>query len=126
MNVDVKLIVIVLDSNELYVLLKDRQVPTLSLTGFNNSFDAVEQIIKESMNIIGKWLEVQPKITGVLDDVSRVDSGGNRLVSIIYNLCLPAKNRLNEPYEWIDFGALESINIAEEDKNVIRYTSINI
>lgn len=126
MNVNVYLIVIVLENNELYVLLKDNHLPTAYLKDFNSSFDAVEYITKESMNITGKWLEVQTKIAGVLDEINRKDSRGERLVSIVYHTCLPAKNSLNNPYRWVDLKTLESIKITEEEKNIIQYTSISI
>lgn len=125
MNVYVVLIVIALENNHVFVMLQNFRLPIRSISGHKRSFDVVENILKESTNISGKWLEAQPKLIGVLDEDTQTDEDGNRKVLLVYNLNLPTKNSLNTTYDWVDLDGLEDIDISNDDKNIIRYSIIN-
>lgn len=125
MNVYVVLIVIALENNHVFVMLQNSRLPIVNISGYKRSFDAVECILKQSTRISGKWLEAQPKLLGVLDEDNQIDTDGNRKVLLVYNLNLPAKNVLDAMYDWVDIDGLESIDISDEDKNIIRYSIIN-
>jgi hypothetical protein len=125
MNIDVLLMVFATDNGKVYVMLHNLSVPRRKL-GNTNSFTVVEEIIKESMNISGRWNESEPKLVGLLDEPHRLDVSGNRLISIVYNLCLPIRNNVSASYQWINLADIDGLNMSDENKNVIRYASINI
>lgn len=125
MNVYVLLIVIALENNHVFVMLQNSRLPIRNIKTYKRSFDAVENILQESTQIRGRWLEARPKLLGILDEDTQTDEDGNRKVLLVYNLNLPAKNRLSDTYDWVDVDGLEGINISDVDKDIIRHSIIN-
>jgi hypothetical protein len=111
-----------------FVLLKDDDI-LIEEMGENSptSFSIVEGMMRDSMNITGRWLEASPKLVGVLDDEHMKDSDTNsRSIALVYALHMSSKNALNNGYSWVPINNIENVKMSNVSKNIIRYAGTSI
>lgn len=109
-----------------FILLKDNDILTLEMKDDSpSSFSIIENMVKESMNITGRWAESMPRLVGILDDENmKIDN--ERIIGLVYSLYMSSKNQLNNGYRWVSIDELENTCQSDISKNIIRYAAISI
>lgn len=91
-----------------------------------SSFSMIEDMMKQSMNIVGRWAEATPKLVGVLDE-SVIDPNTKiKHIAIVYALYLSSKNSVNDGYVWTPIKEIETACYNEMSKNIIRYAATSM
>lgn len=123
MNVYISFVAFAIDGNEVYVLLyKNKLIRQRLSEDDKNSFSVVETMLYNSMGITGRWLESSPKLIGVLDEIDRKESSGERMVDLVYAVYMPATNSTKPGYTWHKFFDIDDV-ISDPDNSIIRYAA---
>lgn len=131
MKVSVYLIVFTSDIENApnsFVLLRDGDILTEEmLDNSTSSFSMIEEMMKRSMNITGRWAEATPRLVGILDDETRIDLvTKTKHIAIVYALYLSNRNNVNRGYVWTPIKDIETKCNNDTSKNIIRYAATSM
>lgn len=130
MKIFVYLIVFAVEAEDrkTFVLLENRDILSREMSENSPpSFSIIENMMKDSMGITGRWLEATPRLIGVLDDEWMKDvETQRRSMAIVYSLYIPSKNAVKENYSWVYINDIEKVCNNDISKNIIRYSATYI